>query len=85
MHYNFENDRDVSVLRLASLLDGRENLQENIDLFALHNDKSDLDWNVVIQEGLIYPVWVITELKELSIVYPEIYEEIISNGINYKD
>jgi hypothetical protein len=83
-HFDFINDKQVSLLRMTTLLEGRENSEDNINLFNLHHKKSDLDWTIIKQNNLIYPKWVINELQLIKDYYPSIYNEIMSIGINYE-
>ncbi len=84
LHFEYDkNNVDVSILRLSHLLDGREETQEKLDLFKFHDENSALDWEVVRQDGLIYPKWCTEELEILKNENPSVYNQIMDIGINY--
>jgi len=84
LHFDYEDDKEVSILRLSSLLDGREDSKEIRELFNKHREKSDLDWSIVSSNNRLYPKWVIDEFILLKELYPTIYNHILSIGINYE-
>ncbi len=86
LHFKYDSGNiDVSLLRLAFLLEGREDTEERRELYKIHDDKSSLDWTVIQQDDLLYPQWCINELRILRKKHPVVYQQIIDAGINYEE
>ncbi len=86
LHFKYDpKNLDVSVLRLSSLLEGREDTEERRDLYKIHDEKSSLDWTVIQQDNLLYPQWCIEELRILRKKYPIVYQQVIDAGTNYME
>ena len=86
LHFKYDpKNLDVSVLRLSSLLEGREDTEERRDLYKIHDEKSSLDWTVIQQDNLLYPQWCIEELRILRKKDPIVYQQVIDAGTNYME
>jgi hypothetical protein len=85
LHFKYDKENlEISVLRLSHLLDGREDTSEKRDLYKFHDENSDLNWQVVKKDGLIYPQWCLDEFKALKKEHPAVYRAIKDIGINYE-
>ncbi len=84
LHFEYDpRNLDVSIFRLSSLLEGREDTEERRELYKIHDEKSSLDWTVIQQDDLLYPQWCIDELCVLRATHPAVYQQVIDAGINY--